>query len=344
MSVPLLSPLPPFDARLFPPPAPGACALPFLGVIRAEGEDAAAFLQGQLTQDVLHQPVGTARLAAFCTPKGRMTASFTVLKPGAHELLLVCSRDLLPATLKRLSMFVLRAKARLSDASGHFRVWGLIGEDAIEKVAAMPQPMGAEAQKDSQAPTAAPLPAPLAAPLIAPLPPAAGQPRALWLAPADTGTDRAAPALPSLPALAEADWLRAEVQAGVARLTAPVADAFVPQMLNYESAGGVHFKKGCYPGQEVVARSQFRGAIKRRAFVACASGPAAAGQDVFMAGDEQPVGLIAQAAPAPGSEATWVIAALPLAAVDGGAPLHAGQPGGPLLHGLHIPYALAEDI
>ena len=90
------------------------------------------------------------------------------------------------------------------------------------------------------------------------------------------------------------------MRSGIVTLTAPVVDAFVPQMLNYESVGGVNFKKGCYPGQEVVARSQFRGTLKRRTYLVQADAPVAAGQEVFAASDaEQPVGTVAQAAPAP---------------------------------------------
>ena len=105
----------------------GIAPLPHLGVIRVEGEDATRFLQGQLTQDFALLPDTEARLAAFCSAKGRMQASFVGFRRGPHEILLVCSRDLLAPTLKRLSMFVLRAKARLSDASEQFRLLGVAG-------------------------------------------------------------------------------------------------------------------------------------------------------------------------------------------------------------------------
>ncbi|MBP8928715.1 MAG: folate-binding protein, partial [Ottowia sp.] len=115
-------------------------------------------------------------------------------------------------------------------------------------------------------------------------------------------------------------------------------------MLNYESVQGISFKKGCYPGQEVVARSQFRGAIKRRAFVGQVNGDAAAGQEVFAARDpDQPVGRIAQAAPAPG-DASAVIVSVQTADVAAGHALALGGAGGPVLEGLHLPYPLLEDI
>ena len=106
----------------------GVAPLSHLGVIRVEGEEAAKFLQGQLTQDFALLGLSEARLAAFCSAKGRMQASFVGFKRSHDEILLVCSRDLLAATLKRLSMFVLRAKARLSDASDAFAVFGLVGQ------------------------------------------------------------------------------------------------------------------------------------------------------------------------------------------------------------------------
>ena len=295
----------------------GIAALPHLGVIRAQGEQAQAFLQGQLTQDVALAPPGAARLAGWCNPKGRLVASFIACKRSPQEFWLVCSGDLLAATLKKLSLFVLRAKVRLTDASGELALHGLIGGACAEAAAS------AQGQD--------------AAAFLAALPPADGAPRALWIAPAGS----AAPPGPALPA---ALWDWAAVRSGVARITQPVAGAFVPQMLNYESAGGVDFSKGCYPGQEVVARSQFHGAIKRRAFVGQVDGPARAGQEVFApAGDaDQPVGLIAQAAAA-GAGGTAVIASLQLAAAEAGG-LRVGAPDGPPLAELHLPYPLREDI
>jgi folate-binding protein YgfZ len=133
------------------------------------------------------------------------------------------------------------------------------------------------------------------------------------------------------------------VQSGVATLTAPLVDAFVPQMLNYESVDGVSFKKGCYPGQEVVARSQFRGAIKRRAYVAHAQAELAVGADIFSPQDaEQACGTVVQTAPAPAGG--WdAIVSLQITAAEHGA-LHAGSPQGPALTLGTLPYALRDDI
>jgi hypothetical protein len=304
-----------------PHPLNGVAPLPHLGVIRAQGPEAASFLHAQLTQDFALLGTGEARLAAFCTAKGRMLASFVAFKRSAEEILLVCSGDVLPATLKRLSMFVLRSKVKLSDATAECTLAGVAG-DALHALApAVSTPWHL---------------AEVAGGHLVRLYPAEGRPRALWVGPAGTS-------LPPGPPLDPALWLWSEIRSGIATLSGPVVEAFVPQMLNYESVGGVNFKKGCYPGQEVVARSQFRGTLKRRAFIVHAQAELAAGQEVFQAGDaEQPVGMIAQAAASP--EGGWdAIASLQLAAVDAG-DLHAGSAAGPGLSLLPLPYLLLADI
>ena len=299
----------------------GVSALPDLGVIRVVGEDAATFLHGQLTQDFLQLGPLEARLAAFCSAKGRMQASFIGFRRAPDDILLVCSRDLLAPTLKRLSMIVLRAKARLTDASADFSLFGLAG-DAAENVANLIRHTWAKGDLGS-------------ANVVA-LYPADGQPRALWVSPVGEPGPAGAP-------LAAALWQWSEVRSGIVTLTSPLIDAFVPQMLNYESIGGVSFKKGCYPGQEVVARSQFRGTLKRRAYlVHCAVSPAV-GQEVFHSADpSQPCGLVAQAAPAP-SGGFDALASLQISATESGI-LHLGAPGGPALQLQPLPYPLLQDI
>lgn len=259
-------------------PLNGITPLSHLGVIRAVGADAASFLHGQLSNDFALLQFDQARLAAFCTAKGRMLASFIGFKRSADEIVLICDRSLLAPTLKRLSMFVLRAQCKLSDATADFALYGLSGQAAEQYASAGAAPWALQQQGDAHVLT---------------LYPAAGNPRSLWVAPAGV--------VPEGPALSESLWQWSEVQSGIATLSAPVVDAFVPQMLNYESLGGVNFKKGCYPGQEIVARSQFRGTLKRRAYVAHAEQALSVGQEVFTAEDlEQATGTVVQAAAAPG--------------------------------------------
>jgi folate-binding protein YgfZ len=299
----------------------GIAPLPHLGVIRVEGEDAAKFLHGQLTQDFSLLGLSEAHLAAFCSAKGRMQASFIGFKRSHTEVLLVCSRDLLAATLKRLSMFVLRAKARLVDASADYVLLGLAG-NTIGNVGGHAGPVWSKADFGT-------------ANLIC-LYPADGVPRALWVAPASE------PRPVGDPLSAEA-WLWSEVRSGVATLTAPVVDAFVPQMLNYESVGGVNFKKGCYPGQEIVARSQFRGTLKRRAYLIHCAAPMKAADEVFDAADaSQPCGTVVQATAAPQGGFDAIISMRTDAAMGPG--LRLGRDDGPAIELLALPYPLLEDI
>jgi tRNA-modifying protein YgfZ len=314
--------------------------LTHLGVILATGADAGSFLQGQLTQDVQLMPLGHTRLAGYCSAKGRLLASFWVHKrvdpragsEGTPEFLLICSRDILAATLKRLSMFVLRAKVKLSDASGQFQVFGLAGS-AIESVAGYAhsaRPGG-----------------PISSNLLVKLPPVAEVARALYLVDA-SAADPAEPVDLATPASTEkAWWLWSEVASGIAQITQPVVEAFVPQMLNYESTGGVNFKKGCYPGQEVVARSQFRGTLKRRAYLVHSEAPLQAGDEVFGSQDaEQACGTVVQAAAAPdfrpASGFDAIVSMQVAAAQAGGLTLKSAT--GPGLRLLALPYELLEDI
>lgn len=300
----------------------GVTALSHLGVIRAEGPDAASFLHGQLTQDFVLLDASEARLAALCTAKGRAIASFIGIRPEPGRILLVCSRDILAATLKRLSMYVLRAKAKLSDASADFALYGLTGTALVANgVDAGALPGRASAVGEAQ---------------VVSLYPSDGVPRALWIAPAGSPAPQGAELDPAI-------WPWSEVRSGIVTLTTPVVEAFVPQMINYESVGGVNFKKGCYPGQEIVARSQFRGTLKRRTYLVQASDEVAAGQEVFAANDPaQPVGTVAQAAPDP--KGGWAaLISIQIAAIDAGG-LHARAIDGPALTVEPLPYPLLEDL
>ena len=303
-------------------PLNGIAALPHLGIIRVQGADAAKFLHNQLTQDFSLLGSSEARLAAFCSAKGRMQASFIGFKRSADDILLICSRDLLEQTRKRLAMFVLRSKATLSDASADFALYGIAGE-ALASLGAVPsRPWGLVQQGEAS---------------VIGLYPAIGVARALWVAPATV-------APPTAGLMPLQLWLWSEVQSGIATLSLPVFEAFVPQMLNYESVGGVNFKKGCYPGQEVVARSQFRGTLKRRTFLAHSAIPLVAGQDIFNSTDpSQPAGRVVQAAAAP--QGGWdALVSLQLAALESGSLYSGNSPVDGALGLLPLPYALMEDI
>lgn len=280
----------------------GSARLTDWGVIRAAGPDAASFLQSQLTQDVLGLDAQRACLAGWCSAKGRLLASFVVWRPAADEVLLACSADLLPAVLKRLSMFVLRAKCKLSDASAELPLFGVAGPAATA-------PAGRRTDG------------------VIGLPPARGVARGLVVGTA-----------PALPALDVDAWSWLEVASGVPRIVAATVEQFVPQMVNFEVVGGVNFQKGCYPGQEVVARSQYRGTLKRRAFVLESPAAAVPAQEIFHSADrEQPAGMVANAASWQGRH--LMLAELKIAALDGGT-LHLGTADGPQLTRVDMPYAV----
>ena len=302
-------------------PLDGFSELSDWGVIKVAGPDAASFLHGQLTHDFVLLGMAEARLAAFCNAKGRMQASFVGFKTSPEEVLLCCPLDVLAATLKRLSMFVLRAKAKLTDATNEYRVYGAAGSAVLPS-------LGANTWTKTQQDQAT----------WVRLPSAEGWPRALVVQPV------AEPALQATLGVDLWNWL--EVRSGVCMVTQPVFEAFVPQMLNYESVGGVNFKKGCYPGQEVVARSQFRGAIKRRAHVAAGHmtvQDVPVGSEVYHPADaEQPCGLVAAVAAHPNGGVN-VLVSVQINAVDGQT-LHVGSPSGGALTLLPLPYALLEDI
>jgi len=290
----------------------GVLPLTHWGLIRARGADAVTFLQGQLTNDVAAMRDGEVRLAGFCSAKGRLQASFVVWKLAPDELLLACAASVLPAALKRLSMFVLRAKCKLSDAGAELPLHGVVGDRARVLIGDMP----AWTQRAIDGGT------------LVRLPDVAGVARCMVAA---------APQADGLPAADLSAWRELEVRSGIPLIEAATVDQFVPQMLNYEIVGGVDFRKGCYPGQEIVARSQYRGTIKRRMFLFECDTPLVAGQEVFHSADaSQPAGMVVNAA---GSVA---LVEVKLAALESGS-LHAGAPGGALMVRRELPYALPAD-
>lgn len=303
--------------------------LPDWGVMLATGDDAADFLHKQLSNDMLSLDDSSARLAAFCNVKGRVQASMVALRLDAQTIALLMPRNLLETTRKRLSMFVMRAKCSLTDASERYAVMGFVRpclaspvQPAWQRIT-LQLPWG---QADSLA-----WPAAQGAQAWLVLAPAAG-------APTEVQED------------ALANWQFAFVASGVAMVSQPTYEAFVPQMLNYESVGGVSFKKGCYPGQEVVARSQFRGAIKRRAMLAQLPPDVAlpvVGAEVFANRAEQPdsfeaCGVVLGAASFEGQQV--VSFSTQQAIAQEATALRLVDANGPVLQLLNLPYALLADI
>lgn len=301
----------------------GALPLSDLALILAEGPDAAAFLHGQLSQDVTHLGPGEARLAAYCSAKGRMQASALVLRPTDEQVWLVTDAGIQPGWLKRLKMFVLRSKVQLSDGGSAVQAWGLAGQAALQALG----DAGNAPVWSSQ---------PHASGQLVRLPDVQHVPRWLWM-----GAPEAASWLKALPPLPANAWSCLEVLSGIARITEATFDQFVPQMVNFELVGGVNFQKGCYPGQEIVARSQYRGTVKRRAFLAEVEGPARAAQEVFAANDGgQPAGMVILAAPLSESDAATAphLVLLELKLASAAETVTLGGPDGPVLRFLPLPY------
>lgn len=293
--------------------ASAAFALPHLGVIRASGADAADFLHNQLTQDIKLLGADQVRLAGYCSVKGRLLASFLVLRPAADEVLLIAPRSVLAGLVKRLSMFVLRAKVKLAEATDLLVAGQWLDQVNAWQVSATPGGM------------------------VIGLPTVEGVARTLLIRSAAGGVAN------DENALRRWQWL--EVRSGVALLDSAVADAFVPQMLNFDAIGGVNFKKGCYPGQEVVARSQYRGTLKRRGYLLHSSAPMPSGAELFSSADPaQPSGQVAMCAPRPDGDGFDAFAEMKVAMADGDGTWHVGAPDGPVATLLPLPYVIpAQD-
>jgi folate-binding protein YgfZ len=307
-----------------------------LGLIAVSGDDAASFLHSQLTNDVQHLGVEQARLAGYCTPKGRLLATFLMWR-DAESIYLQLPRELQAPLQKRLSMFVLRAKAKLRDAGGESAREAVLGFGGAQAGAALAQHVGT-------LPAAPYQKAEGAAGTVIRLADALGAPRYLWLTASDT-------AIAALPALSETlalggneAWRLAAIHAGVPQVTASTQEQFVPQMVNFELLGGVNFKKGCYPGQEIVARSQYLGKLKRRTSLATIDNAAArAGDEVYALSDpEQPCGMVVAAA-LNGAGGVDALVEMKLASLD--EQVRLGSSAGAAVKFLPMPYPLdAIDV
>lgn len=259
-----------------------------LGVLRVAGAQAADLLHAQLSQDFHDWPGGTARLAALCNPQGRMFADLLAVRQAPDEILLLLDQSIAAATLQRLRMFILRLKCTIEDAGATVQRYGLIADGPTDFPADLTPP-GQPWEVNSLG----------AGATLMRLPQAGNGLRGLLLLDSqrpEAGVLRHQLAV--LPELSDAAWALSDIRAGIPHVTAATQLAFVPQMLNFERIGGVNFQKGCYPGQEVVARTQYRGTLKRRTYLVRCSAEIQPGQGLFHNADpDQPCGLVVNAAP-----------------------------------------------
>lgn len=266
-------------------------------LIEVTGDDATEFLHAQFTNDVQALAAGAAQWNGWCSAKGRLLATFLLVKRAQGYLMLLPAEIAAPIA-KRLGMFVLRSKVKIADASTRFARFGIAGKDAAAVAAKFP---GAIALGDGR--------------FVAIVP----------VDEADATRDRlAACATP----VGRDAWEWTSIQAGIPTIVAATQEAFVPQMANFDLVGGVSFRKGCYPGQEIVARTQYRGILKRRMALAHVAGDApAAGQKVYSrAFGDQAAGEVVSAVPAPEGGADLLVVAQIESLRDGD--LHLDSPDG----------------
>ena len=262
--------------------------LSHLGLIHFSGEDAQAFLQGQLTCDVIQVKPDMAQHGGYCTPKGRLLANFLLWQKEGYLMQLPAS--LCAAIQQRLSLFVLRAKVQLTNISDKLIRIGVAGKNArmlVEKISGIKFEPGQRIAVQHSEQTSIICLAPHRFEFIA----AIEYAPTLWAQLSENTVPAGA---------AYWDWL--DIQSGIPVILPATQEEFIPQMVNLDAIDGVSFKKGCYPGQEIVARTQYLGKIKRRMYLAhiATDTPAAPGDDLFSSSTaEQSCGKIVNAAPAP---------------------------------------------
>lgn len=317
----------------------GLAHLPHWGLILVEGPDAATLLQSQLSNSVLglqptqpgeiaegHQAV---RLVGYCSPKGRLLASAWLgLFPSSSEsddrFALFISKDIAATTAKRLSMYVLRSKVKVTDASND---WDIFGD--FQNGIGNQSPLLKDYTIALRMPDTVVQNQSFKRTLIA--------------------QRRSASVPPSFHESALIQWNSLEVLSAIPRIVLATQEQFVPQMINFESVAGVDFKKGCYPGQEIVARSQYRGAVKRRLQLAHTDSSSLAldfakpGVELFQEGDaSQPCGMVVLAASNPHiSDRIDYQIECKLDALELGQ-IHLGRTDGPVLKIGQLPYPLLE--
>lgn len=289
------------------------------GIIRFSGEDAQTFLQGQLTCDVNHVNDQLAQIGSYCTPKGRMLASFHLWKED-DDYLMQLPVELCASIQKRLSMFVMRAKVKLTDESDLLIRIGLAGSGSTALIEALKDDMS-----DSVVSYAADRYELITTPEKAPV---------IW-----------AQLIEHAKPVGAACWDWLTIRSGVPVVLSATQDQFIPQMVNLDRIEGVSFQKGCYPGQEIVARTHYLGKIKRRMYLANISTTemVVAGDELFSADMvEQSCGKIVNAAPSPNGGVD-VLAVIQVSSVEAGY-IFCRQVGGPVLEIIQLPYTLVSVI
>lgn len=299
-------------------------------VIAAHGRDIQTFLQGQFSNDVTNVSASRSQLSSYCTPKGRMLANFRLFARD-DGIYIALPAALSETFLQRLRMFVLMSDVTLEDVSENFIHLGVSGPDAPAELEAA---LGEVPRSVDDALTLGECTL-IRTPGIHPRFEVYGPlecMKKLWQALNVRGAPVGPPA-----------WGLLRVMAGIPMIQPGTSEAFVPQMANMELINGVNFKKGCYPGQEVVARMQYLGKLKRRMYLGriAAEPPPEPGAELYAAdGGEQAVGRIVEAYPHPDG-GCMALAVVQIGSMNAGT-VHLGAADGPAFEPAGLPYELPE--
>jgi tRNA-modifying protein YgfZ len=294
-----------------------AAPVPQITVLQFTGGDAESFLQGQLTCDVAALR-GAAGYGAWCSPQGRMLASFLLWRHDAG-IFMALRADIAAGVQQRIARYVLRAKVAIAPA--RLAVVGLSGPEAGPALhAGGAVPLRALEMTARGGETLIRL-----------------DDARFLLALAEGGAEARAAALGArLTRVSPRAWDWLDVCRGIPWITAATQDRLVPQMANLERLGGVSFTKGCYTGQEIVARAQHRGAVKRRMFLANVGADCAAGDELYAEDlGDQAAGIVVNAAPSPDG-GTDLLAVVNTASREASV-VHLRTPDGPVLRFLPDP-------
>lgn len=256
-----------------------------LGLLQFSGDDAKSYLHNQLTSDVNHLALSQTQHSSWCTAKGRMLANF-ILSHQSTGYTMLLARELIAPLQKRFQMYVLRSKVRIENLSEQCVALALCGQSAHASLSAANLPI--PDAKLSIATSANGL-------SVINL----GDARYIVLCPQESLTQTwSTLAKTATPAGIEA-WKWLEVKAGIPLIDASTTEAFVPQMINFDQLGGVSFNKGCYPGQEVVARAKYLGKIKRHLYRFESSALIKVGTALLKEANAQACGTVAACAQTP---------------------------------------------
>ncbi len=308
--------------------------LPKYGVMKVSGEDAVSFIHGQLSQDMLHLKTDEIRFAGYCTAEGFLFATVFAWKSDQNVYLLL-PQTVLPSLLKRLQMYILRAKVTLTDVSHDYAVYGFAGKKPEEILTRMlpdiPQKVFSKKEHNRHT--------------VIRLKDAWNTARFLWISP-----QKVLPDLPQDLFMGEEQhWELTEIEAGMPEIGILTQNRFLPQALNMDRIDGISFAKGCYPGQEMIAKNQNRKPIPHRMIRASSerlnnvliSEMTALEIPVFEAGNDNPCGILSRVAPREknGIDCLLIVSHNAIALPS----LRLGRPDGPVLHKKALPYSLSDE-